>query len=248
MLFKQALIDTGKDDPECEITTVTYKELKYEDLDPFFEAATPIGLDVAYWKESIALAALAIVSARIALVIVFSPPNRRLETTAPYDPDSEQYQSLMSFLSRDVGEFFAFDLAPLAMSLYEEQGLFLKNAVDIQSAFPGQNRNRIPGILRVALGDGVKISEVLVSEAFNNATYNPDHRTAALGPVKRGWLAFYLGSVDDAVTTYSSVKRINTYGMNEGVCLVVLSVVGISRSFFLVPRRCCKDYYRFSAS
>jgi len=227
MLFKQALIDTGKDDPECRITTVTYKELKYQDLEPFFEVATPIGLDVAYWKESIALAALAIVSAEIALVIEFSPPDRRIETTPAPDPDSEQYQSLMSFLSRDVGEFFAFDLAPLAMSLYEEQGLFLKNAVDIQSAFPKQNRNIISGILKAALGDGIKISDFLVSEAFNNATYNPEQRTAALGPVKRGWLAFYLGSVDDAVTTYSNVKRIDTYGMNEGVCLVVSNVVGI---------------------
>lgn len=228
MLFKQALIDTGKDDPECKITTVTYKELKYQDLEPFFEVATPIGLDVAYWGESIALAALAIVSAEIALVIEFSPPNRRIETTPTYDLDSEQYQSLMSFLSRDVGEFFAFDLAPLAMSLYEEQGLFLKNAVDIQSAFPGQNRNRISSILKDALGDGVKISDYQVSQAFGNATYNPEQRTAALGPVKRGWLAFFLGSVDDAVTTYSNVRRINTYGMNEGVCLVVSNTAEIS--------------------
>ena len=251
MIFNQALIDTGTDDVECEVTTVAYKELKYQHLEPFFEVATPIGLSGGYWEESVALAALAIVSAECALVIEFPQPSRRgqVEATSLYDPDSEQYQSLMSFLSRNAGEFFAFDLAPLAMVLYQEQGLFLKNAVDVQSAFPRRKRNSISDILKAALGDETKIYELLLAEAFNDVTYNPEYRTAALGPVKRAWLAYYLGSVGDAVTTYSSVKRINTFDMNDGVCFVVFSVVESSWAIFFLASRCyCKDYYRFSAS
>ncbi|KAL9714395.1 hypothetical protein Ac2012v2_002708 [Leucoagaricus gongylophorus] len=226
MIFNQALIDTGTDDVECEVTTVAYKELKYQHLEPFFEVATPIGLSGGYWEESVALAALAIVSAERALVIEFPQPSRRgqVEATSLYDPDSEQYQSLMSFLSRNAGEFFAFDLAPLAMVLYQEQGLFLKNAVDVQSAFPRRKRNSISDILKAALGDETKIYELLLAEAFNDVTYNPEYRTAALGPVKRAWLAYYLGSVGDAVTTYSSVKRINTFDMNDGLLDVIAKI------------------------
>ena len=153
------------------------------------EVATPIGLSEGYWKESVAIA-----SAERALVIEFPWPSRRVqvEATPRYDPDSEQYQSLMHFLSRNVKEFFAFNLAPLALVLYQEQRLFLKNAVDVQSAFPEWKRNNISGILKAALSDETKIHELLVTETFNDITYGPEYRTAALGPVKRACLHIIL--------------------------------------------------------
>ena len=75
--------------------------------------------------------------------------------------------------SRNVKEFFAFNLAPLAMVLYQEQRLFLKNAVDVQSAFPEWKRTNISGILKAALSDETKIHELLVTETFNDITYDP---------------------------------------------------------------------------
>ncbi|KAF5359601.1 hypothetical protein D9756_003109 [Leucocoprinus leucothites] len=223
LIFNQALIETGKDDVECKVTVVPYKELKYEDLAIFFDIVTPLGLSAAYWKESIALAALAIVGAEHGLVIEFPQPNRRAqaEGTFTYDLDSEEYQSLASLLNRDVGEFFAFDLAPLAMVLHKEQGLLLKNAVDVQSAFPKENRYSITAILKAALGDDVKMYELQLARAFNDVTHDPESRTAALEPVKRAWLAHHLGSIDDAVMTYSDIKRINTFDMNDGLLEVI---------------------------
>ncbi|KAL9709801.1 hypothetical protein Ac2012v2_006855 [Leucoagaricus gongylophorus] len=107
----------------------------------------------------------------------------------------------MHFLSRNVKEFFAFNLAPLALVLYQEQRLFLKNAVDVQSAFPEWKRNNISGILKAALSDETKIHELLVTETFNDITYGPEYRTAALGPQCQK----------------SQHKRVNTFDMNDGL-------------------------------
>ncbi|KAJ3570491.1 hypothetical protein NP233_g4370 [Leucocoprinus birnbaumii] len=243
--FSQALIETGKDDVECEVTVVPYEDLKYEDLEAYFEIATPLGLSAAFWKESVTIAAFAIVDAERALVIEFPQPNRRalLEGTLSYDTDSEAYQSLSNVLTRDVGEFFAFDLAPLAMILHSEQGLVLKNAIDVQSAFPDENRYSITAIIKAALGEETKMYEQQLARAFNDVTYDPDSRTAALEPVKRAWLAQHLGSVDDAVMTYSNIKRINTFEMNSGLLEVIAKVtIDSQRLERKKPERVNRDF------
>lgn len=219
MLFAQALIETGKPDVDCRIHTIPYNELKYDDLLDLDSSALPLGLSAGYWKDSTNLAALAIVSAETAIVVVFPEPPRRRQADAiqAVDLESEKYQALQTLLARPAGEFYAFDMAPLSMALYLEQGLRLTNAVDIQSAFPSTNRYSIADVLKAALGDEIKIRESNLASAFDNVTYNPDVRTAALDPVKRAWLAYYLGSVDDAVMTYSDVRRINTMDMDEAV-------------------------------
>jgi regulator of nonsense transcripts 1 len=217
--FSQALVETGKDDVEYKVTVIPYKELTGDDMADFVDNATPLGLGAGYWKGSTSLAALALVGSLKAIVIEFPQPTRKgqADITPTIDIDSEEYQTLLVVLARTVGELFAFDLAPLVMALYLEKGLRLSNAIDVQSAFPNVNRYSVAAVLKAALGDDIKLYEKNLADAFNDATYDPDSRTAYLGPVKRGWLAFYLGSVDDAVMTYSSTTKIDTLDMSDGV-------------------------------
>jgi regulator of nonsense transcripts 1 len=217
--FAQALIDAGNHDDDCSIYIIPYDDLKYEDLEHLLSVSTPHGLSVGYWKDSGKLAALAVVSAKRGVVIEFpEPPRRPASGSSPaVNTDRECYQVLVNFLaSQPAGEFFAFDVAPLSMTLYVEQGLRLTNAVDIQSAFPTVNRYSIAAILKAALGD-TKIWESNLSNAFDNIIYDPDVYTAYLEPVKRAWLAQYLGSVGDAITTYCNVERVNTVDMDVSV-------------------------------
>lgn len=219
LTFAQALIDTGKQDVDCSITPIPYEELKYEDLEFMLEDVSPLGLSAGYWKDSTRLAVLAIVSAEKGVVIEFPEPSRRpLPGSAQtVDPDSESYQVLQNLLAaRPAGEFFAFDIAPLSMVLFVEQGLRLTNAVDIQSAFPDINRYSIVAVLKAALGE-TKIWESNLATAFDNIIYNPESRVAVLEPVKRAWLAQYLGSEGNAIMTYSNVKRVNTAEMDDAV-------------------------------
>lgn len=221
--FAQALIDTGNRDVDCKINVIPYSELKYEDFEYMLSVTTPHGLSAGYWRDSGKLAALAVVSAEEGVVIEFPEPPRRAPSGSPPtdNADKECYQVLVNFLaSQPAGEFFAFDLAPLSMTLYLEQGLRLTNAVDIQSAFPSVNRYSIAAILKAALGD-TKIWESNLANAFDNITYDPDIHTAYLEPVKRAWLAQFLGSVDDAITVYSNVERINTVDMDISVSRLV---------------------------
>ncbi len=218
LIFYQALVEASKYDQECKIYTIPYNELKYEDFADI-DTPNPLGLSAGYWENSSKLAALAIVSAKKGFVVQFPEPSRRphADSTPTIDIDSEGYQALLTLLARSTGEFFSFDMAPLSMALFLEQGLRLSNAVDIQSAFPDTNRYSIAAILKSALGDETKILEKNLATAFDNITFNPDVRTAALEPVKRAWLAYYLAIIDDAVMTYSEVPRINTVSMDEDV-------------------------------
>jgi regulator of nonsense transcripts 1 len=217
MIFLQALIQTKEDD-ECHTEIIPYSELTYDHISEFVDDVAPLGLSPAYWKESATIAALAIVSLEKAVVVVFPQPSRRAPADAipAIDTESAGYQALMLLLTRVAGEFYAFDLAPLAMGLYLDQGLRLQNAIDIQSAFPEEDRYSIVNVLKAALGEDTKMYEKRLADAFNDMTYS-DERTASLHPVARGWLAHHLASVDDAVMTYSKVKRIDTFGMNDGV-------------------------------
>ncbi|KXN88607.1 Regulator of nonsense transcripts 1 [Leucoagaricus sp. SymC.cos] len=172
------------------------------------------------------LAALAIVGAEKALVIQFTQPTRRKQADVAIDIDrnGEGYQALTFLFMRETGNFFAFDMAPLAMALYQEQGLRLRNAIDIQSAFPKSNRYSIAEILKAALGDDTKMLGSNLARAFGDVAYDPDSRTAPLEPVKRAWLAQHLGSIDDAIMTYSSVKTIDTLAMTEDLLNVIAKV------------------------
>lgn len=217
LLFAQALVDTGKHDEDCEVYTIPYNELKYEDLQGI-DTPNPLGLSAGYWGDSTKLALLAIISAKIGIVVQFpEPPRRPQAVTQAIDLESEGYQALQTLLARPVGEFFSFDMAPLSMTLYLEQGLRLANAIDIQCAFSAADRYSIAAILKAALGDETKIWEGNLAAAFDNITFNPDVRTAVLEPVKRAWLACHLGTVDDAIMTYNEVPRINTVDMDEAV-------------------------------
>jgi hypothetical protein len=241
--FAQALIDAGSRDDECLIYVIPYDDLKYEDLEHLLSVDTPHGLSVGYWKESGKLAALAVVSAQQGVVIEFPVPPRKSASGSPpaINADRECYQVLVNFLaSQPAGEFFAFDVAPLSMTLYIEQGLRLTNAVDIQSAYPTVNRYSIAAILKAALGD-TKIWESNLANAFNNIIYNPDVYTAYLEPVKRAWLAQYLGSIDDAIMTYSKVERVNTVDMDVSVSRFTLpsyfhSILTMRSFLTLFPR------------
>jgi regulator of nonsense transcripts 1 len=151
-------------------------------------------------------------------------------------------KTVQSILARDAGDLFAFDFGPLAMALYADVGgSRVFNAVDIQSAFPG-DPTRQPlyaikaclGSLSAAGGVSVEVWDQNIRDVFKAPFYLPeDDKTAVTDLASRAWIAAYIASNDGG--QLNPVKRIDTVSLPEMVSSVFLIFVsfteqmGISR-------------------
>ncbi|KAK0223285.1 P-loop containing nucleoside triphosphate hydrolase protein [Armillaria fumosa] len=177
------------------------------------ERTDPLGISVGYTDEG-KLAALAIADEERCCIIEFnsrSPPSTR----------PEKMQLLQEHvLCRSVGEIYAFDAAQLAMVLWTELGVKVARMVDIQSAFSNfdyaSDRNPLLAI-QACLGESgnVKLNEKNINRAFNNLTYNRDEiNRMRVDILERAWISRLLPSHENGISTFSTVKPIDTSGLD----------------------------------
>ncbi|KAI0303789.1 hypothetical protein B0F90DRAFT_1816054 [Multifurca ochricompacta] len=197
--FDQTLIDEPIDPIEARI--VHEKNLEISDLQWFLEPAgnspRSVGISPAY-SQSGSLPALACALGTRVLIINFHT------SKAYYDGNSSGTQP-RNVERRDMLEqelicnpdctFYAFDLAPLALSLCLHLHLHIANAIDIQSALPVPSRSPVDSVRHV-IADGPPIFDINITSVFENTLYESNKHKDLTPIVQRAWLCGYIGQYD----------------------------------------------------
>ena len=217
--------------------TVHYLDIAASDLVSVFNHAEPIGISPGYSAAG-TLISLAIADDKICRIIEFSQPKKRANGKSSPTPKAEVVarQKLQDhILCRTAGDIFAFDMGPLAMSLYcDLGGLRITNAVDIQSAFSAVDRKPLTGI-KAALGTTVKIIKENVTNVFFNPIYDKlEDRNCTLDLAQRAWVSQYLVRSGNGAEMFEKVTRIDTKKLDTIVSHPLFEII-MSCSTTLAP-------------
>ena len=222
--------------------TIQESDIATSDLLSVFEHAGPIGISPGYSATG-KLISLAIADDKSCRIIEFAQPKNDKRRTdgnppPPLKPDIKGRQMLQDhILCRTAGHVFAFDMGPLAMSLYcDLGGLRITNAVDIQSAFSAVDRKPLTGI-KTALGDSIKINANNVTNVFFNPIYDIEDRNRTTDLAQRAWVSQFLVRSGNGAEMFDKVPRIDTKKLDPNVSYSLSAIVlSSSTSHTLAPR------------
>ncbi|RDB26163.1 Regulator of nonsense transcripts 1 [Hypsizygus marmoreus] len=198
-------------------TTIVQESDINSDTFLVFDHARPIGISPGYSATG-KLVALAIADDKTCRIIEFvvSSPARhdtsrsRSNARAPPRRNTAGLQLLQDqVLCRSVGDIFAFDMAPLSMSLYCDSALRIINAIDIQSGFSAVDRKPLLAIKEV-IGNNVPIMEKNIVETFRNPVYKRDERNHSNDLAMRAWVSQFLPGISNGAEIFEKVKKIDT--------------------------------------
>ncbi|SRR6266702_748755 len=197
--FDQTFIDEPIESIEARV--VHEKELEITDLQWLFGSASnsprSVGISPAYSKSG-SLPALACALGSRVLIINFhsSKPYDDSSTSGPRPRNIERRNRLeQELLCHPDCTFYAFDLAPLALSLRLHLHLHLSNAIDIQSALPVPTRSPVDSV-QVIVSDASTIFEDNITSAFETTLYVSSKHKDLTELVQRAWLCGYIGQYD----------------------------------------------------
>lgn len=225
------------DGPRCSgllpTTRIPEEHILDSDLLKIFAHALPLGISPGY-SETGRLLALSITDGKHCRIIEFQQPkreNRRQPVNNPTWPENiiEGRKQLQDHvLCRAMGDIFAFDMGPLAMSLYCDLGLRITCAVDVQSAFSAISRKPLSAI-RETLGEDsdsdeslvatekIKINTKNVKSLFLYPVYDPADRNTVLDLAVRAWVSQFLPGFGNGAGVFDKVKRIDTNNLPQQV-------------------------------
>lgn len=211
----QNLLDTLI--PRLEVSSISETELDDEKLSYLFARPStditsvsesivpvPVGLAGAYTSKG-TLTVLGVAVKNRILLIQFRSKDK------PTIPAGRQLLQT-GILSAANAQPCAFDLAPLAMSLYANHNLFLENAVDIQSTCQCPD-SRIPANAVEFVLSGTKASGIHrpnIDTIFAISQWDPAKPETFRAVVLKAWLAGYLPLVGDMEERCRDVVKINT--------------------------------------
>ncbi|KAH9481599.1 ATP-dependent helicase NAM7 [Psilocybe cubensis] len=213
------------------LPTVRLQEESLSDSDLFktFAHTLPLGISPGYSKEG-RLLALSITDGKQCRIVEFfsQQPKRENGRRGPQGDKPTLSTSLLEMrkklqdriLCRPNGDVFAFDMGPLAMSLYCDLGLRISRAVDVQSAFSAVDRKPISAI-QEALGkdsddeslpanERIKINVENVKTLFRYPVYDPNDRNTAVDLAVRAWVSQFLPGFGNGAEVFDKVARIDT--------------------------------------
>jgi hypothetical protein len=200
LLFNQILIDEPFDSIEARV--VHEKDLKTDDLLWLLvdgNSPRSVGISPAY-SQSGGLQALACAFDTRVLIIRFHSTKAYRDgeaTGSGTQPRNVERRMLLEeeLLCRDLCTLYAFDLAPLALSLYLHFHICVTDAVDIQSALVIPNRSVMESVMKV-VDDGSPIFSDNIIRAFENMLYQSSKHKDLNDLVQRAWLSYYIGQYD----------------------------------------------------
>jgi hypothetical protein len=192
-----------------------------------------VGISPAY-SQSGGLLALACVFGTRTLIIKFHSSN------ADHDSNSSRTQRQIRERHNRLEEgllcnphctHYAFDLAPLALSLHLHFNVHLANAIDIQSALPVTSRDVIDSV-KFIIGDAFPFWVENITSAFEIKSNKEKDDLIAL--VQRAWLCHYLGQCDlgNVKDMFSIAPKVDVRVFSEQVSHLVRF---ITREFSLHP-------------
>jgi hypothetical protein len=227
--FYQTLIDKP-DDNSIEARIVPQKDLKPDDLQWLLgpgdvDSLRSVGISPAYSKSG-GLPVLACAHGTRVLVIKFHGTKAYRDDNAigstPSQPPNLGHQNQLDseFLCNPLYTFYAFDLAPLALSLRLHHHLHLTDGIDIQSILKAPDRSIMKAI-RVAIADSFEILSSNITNTFERMLYEPNkgkdpkHRNLS-DLVQRAWLCGYIGQQDSGAIK-DKVPRVDMKKFSDNV-------------------------------
>ncbi|PSS19948.1 hypothetical protein PHLCEN_2v3121 [Hermanssonia centrifuga] len=119
-------------------------------------------------------------------------------------------------LCHDGNALFAFDMGPLAMALYLDHGLYVRNAIDVQSACTCKGNRDPANAVEFAIGTtSYKVYRANVTDAFSSSLWDPSKPPSTTSVALKAWLAAWLPEVADMEERLREVQPIDTKGMSE---------------------------------
>ncbi|KAL1674226.1 hypothetical protein EV122DRAFT_221090, partial [Schizophyllum commune] len=231
LTVEQNLVKLRQPSIECSI----YKDT---DLTPdafaVFEPAQPLGLNPAYSETTGQLVCLAIASDRHAVIIEFFAGERppRTGRASPSD-DAVAGRAVLQehVLARDAGQTYAFDYGPLAMALYTDIGVRVKNGLDVQSACKETAPTRKHVDVVKALVGEERVYENNLKRAAEQTKFEFDlptnRRCSALVPL--AWLAQFVATYEGGLSTFAEVKPIDSERFTGAYLDVISKIANDSR-------------------
>ncbi|KAI0694620.1 hypothetical protein BC835DRAFT_1000519 [Cytidiella melzeri] len=207
------------------VTSLFETELSEENISSFFTVKTVgdsgdapvvadpvnIGLAGGYTPSGL-LNTLAVSVGSTILLIQF-----RSKTKATEDAVVAARKLLQdSILCRSHVILHAFNLAPLALSLYCDHGLLLEAGVDVQSGCTCKNpRDPVDATeFATASTQAAKIYRDNIRDVFASDIRDPAKLETSRSLALRAWLAAYIPSLGDMSERLGEVPRINTRSMS----------------------------------
>lgn len=206
--------------------TVQESALGESDLLSVFNHSRPLGISPGY-SDTGRLLSLAIADDKHCRIIEFwQPPkvarNRRADNERqPVSPPQEVLDARNTLqeniLCRPSGDIFAFDMGPLAMSLYCDLNLRIANATDVQSAFSAIDRKPLTAIEKT-VGNTAKIKKDNVRTLFLYPVYDQEDRNRATDLAMRAWISQFLPGYENGPELFDKVSKIDTSKLPAEVC------------------------------
>ncbi|KAF7424522.1 hypothetical protein PC9H_009829 [Pleurotus ostreatus] len=205
-------------DPGCILyRTRLLKDLKSAALKPFM-AAQPIGASAEYSKDGY-LSTLALVTkilegspeakGKWGCLIVEFPASGGRKGDRPDSPNSQDDSLLQKMFQQQTSNIYAFDIAPLAMSLFGDHNLRISNGIDIQSAFPKiVDRNPLK-IIHDIVDSRFRVFDENIKSVFRHSNVSDDSANMHNDLILRAWISRTIVDIESASTTFDKVPKVN---------------------------------------
>ncbi|KAI0078805.1 hypothetical protein K474DRAFT_811260 [Panus rudis PR-1116 ss-1] len=212
-LLQQNILDVSH--PSIVVQTIQEIELNDEILSKLVTDATrAVGISASYTQKN-KLAVLALCTSANVLIITF----RNTVNDAVAKARQLLQDRVLCSPSRQI---YAFDIGPVALSLFLDRDLRLVNGVDFQSACSAaQNRDPVKAIEFAIASTSIRLhSPDNVRSVFNDNAWiwdTSDRRSERVLAL-RAWIAVYLSSVNgDMEDRVRQVPRVNTSVVPDAV-------------------------------
>lgn len=253
----QTILDGPQPALNTPLPTRTFEEsaLAESDLLSVFDHPRPLGISPGY-SDSGRLLSLAIADDKNCRIIEFwQPPkagrNRRPDNgrQPPISPPQQVLDARKTLeekiLCRPVGDIFAFDMGPLAMSLFCDLNVRIANATDVQSAFSAVDRKPLTAIEKT-VGDTAQIKKENVRTLFLYPVYNHEDRNRATDLAMRAWISQFLPGYENGPELFEKVLKIDTSKMASERLTIIAKIA--SDSLRLDQKKSLQTTHQFQQS
>lgn len=214
----------------ARLPTIRIPETSIADSDilSVFDHSRPLGISPGY-AENGRLLSLSIADNDNCRIVEFKPitarGNRKRATADKPSPTADiAGRKLIEerILCRPVGSTFAFDMGPLAMSLYIDLGLHITSAVDIQSAYSAVDRKPLTAITAAVGNDSdspnkMKIKVENVKRTFFYPVYDSKDTNTIIDLAVRAWVSQFLPIYGNGEQVFEKVPKIDTQKLSMNV-------------------------------
>ncbi|KAG2145383.1 P-loop containing nucleoside triphosphate hydrolase protein [Suillus bovinus] len=127
---------------------------------------------------------------------------------------------LQNLLRRTTGLLYAFDIASIALALFQTLDLRIANAIDMQSAGTKTHTSTPLFTIKQAIGDLHGVLDPNINEIFRDDIVNndlPPTKNGSTSLALRAWITHYLSQISTMVNRLARVPPVDTFRLSDQV-------------------------------